>query len=266
MLFYKSFKFISTPLYLSLINNSCYKLFFLIYCMNNSNDNKGDFDWKDNSIEWKDIIKKEARGYEKGDDLGEVQDIGLEFVVTERGRVVKHKFYLPKHLVKGYDGHTLWFNITEEEAEDNFKKDRPPKEGEYSRYQSASTTQQLDNFSSSSDSTYNSSRSTSGYSLNDRIPLMEKQNRFSDTKKTEISANSVIEDWDSIIHKGVRTKEMQAIGGVTAVTPTSIIVTSDGARDEYSIPKDEVESFNGSELFIKPTVDRLSQFKVKVPR
>ena len=59
---------------------------------------------------------------------------------------------------------------------------------------------------------------------------------------------------------------MQAIGGVTTVTPTSIIVTSDGARDEYSIPKDEVESFNGSELFIKPTVDRLSQFKVKVPR
>ena len=46
--------------------------------------------------------------------------------------------------MKGYDGHTLWFNITEEEAEDNFKKDRPPKEGEYSRYQSASTTQQLD--------------------------------------------------------------------------------------------------------------------------
>ena len=253
MLFYKSFKFISTLFYLSLINNSSYKLFFLIYCMNNSNDNKGSFDWKDNSIEWKDIIKKEARGYEKGDDLGEVQDIGLEFVVTERGRLKKHNFYLPKHLVKGYDGHTLWFNITEEEAENNFKKDNPPKEGEYSRYQTAPTTQQLD-------------KSTSDYSLNDRLPLMEKQNRFSDTKKTEISTNSVIEDWDSIIHKGVRTKEMQAIGGVTAVTPTSIIVTSDGARDEYSIPKDEVEGYNGSEVFIKPTVDRLSQFKVKIPR
>ena len=97
--------------------------------MNNSDDNKGNFDWKDNTIEWSKIIKKEARGYEKGDDLGEVQDIGQEFVVTERGRVAKHKFYLPKHLVKGYDGYTLWFNITEEDAEDNFKKDRPPKEG-----------------------------------------------------------------------------------------------------------------------------------------
>ena len=60
--------------------------------MSNSDDNKGNFDWRDNSIEWNKIIKKEARGYEKGDDLGEVQDIGQEFVVTERGRVIKHKF------------------------------------------------------------------------------------------------------------------------------------------------------------------------------
>jgi hypothetical protein len=121
--------------------------------MTKSDDNKGNFDWKDNTIEWKDIIKKEARGYEKGDDLGEVQDIGKEFVVTERGRVVKHKFYLPKHLVTGYDGHTLWFNITEEDAEDNFKKDRPPKEGEYSRYQSASSTEQLNDSATSSTTT-----------------------------------------------------------------------------------------------------------------
>ena len=33
--------------------------------MDKSDDNKGNFDWKDNTIEWKDIIKKEARGYEK---------------------------------------------------------------------------------------------------------------------------------------------------------------------------------------------------------
>ena len=36
------------------------------------------------------MIKKEARGYEKGDDLGEVQEIGQEFVVTERGRIKKN--------------------------------------------------------------------------------------------------------------------------------------------------------------------------------
>ncbi|MDQ6723266.1 MAG: hypothetical protein M3Z01_03255 [Thermoproteota archaeon] len=233
--------------------------------MNNFNDNKGNFDWKDNSIEWKDIIKKEARGHAKGDDLGEVQEIGLEFVVTERGRLVKHKFYLPKHLVKGYDGKTLWFNITEEDAEDNFKKDRPPKEGEYSRYQLVPSTQQISDSSSTSDTTA-SPGSSSDYSLNDRLPLIERQNRFNDTNKAETSTSSVIQDWDSIIHKGVRSKEMQAVGSVTAVTPTSIIVTSDGARDEYNIPKDEVESYNGSEVFLKATYDRFNHFKVKVPR
>lgn len=217
-------------------------------------------DWKDNTIEWKDLIKKEARGYEKGDDLGEVQEIGKEFVVTERGRVSKHKFYLPKQLVTGFDGHTLWFHITEEDAEDNFKKDHPPKEGEYSRYQVASSTEQINN------SAGDSSPDLANYSLFDRIPLMEKQNRFDNRNVIETTTNSIIADWDSIIHKGVRSKEMIAIGSVTAVNPTSIIITSDGAKDEFSIPKDEVDGYNGSELLLKPTLDRLEQYKVKVPR
>ena len=235
--------------------------------MNNSDDNKGNFDWRDNSIEWNKIIKKEARGYEKGDNLGEVKDIGQEFVVTERGRVIKHKFYLPKHLVKGYDGDTLWFNITEEDAEDNFKRDHPPKEGEYSRYTSASVTQQYNDSSSASESGDNQNKSQSDYSLEDRLPLMEKQNRVNDTSKGESSSfNSVIEDWDSILHKGVRTKEMQSVGNVTAVTDSSIVITSEGAREEYNVPKEEVESYNGSEVTLNATNDRLSHFKVKIPR
>lgn len=217
-------------------------------------------DWKDNTIEWKDIIKKEARGHEKGDDLGEVQEIGKEFVVTERGRVSKHKFYLPKQLVTGFDGHTLWFNIAEEDAEDNFKKDHPPKEGEYSRYQSASSTEQINNL------TDGLSSDTTKYSLFDRLPLMEKQNKFNNPNVIGTTTNSIITDWDLIIHKGVRSKEMIAMGSVTAVNPTSIIITSDGAKDEFNVPKDEVEGYNGSELFLKPTLDRLEQYKVKVPR
>ena len=227
--------------------------------MTDSNEYKK-IDWKDNTIEWKDIIKKEARGHEKGDDLGEVQEIGKEFVVTERGRISKHRFYLPKQLVTGFDGHTLWFNIKEEDAEDNFKKDRPPKEGEYSRYQVASLTEQPSNNVSNG-----SPSEPLGYSLLDRLPLIEKQNRVNN-QNVETTSNSIIADWDSIIHKGARSKEMIAIGSVTAVNPTSIIITSDGAKDEYSIPKDEVEAYNGSELILKPTLDRLEQYKVKIPR
>jgi len=58
----------------------------VLYTSNLNKDNsKGTLNWKDNTIDWKDMIKKEARGYAKGDDLGEVQEIGQEFVVTERG-------------------------------------------------------------------------------------------------------------------------------------------------------------------------------------
>jgi hypothetical protein len=224
---------------------------------NNSDSNN--FDWKDNSIEWKDIIKKEARGYEKGDDLGEVQEIGQEFVVTERGRVKKNKFYLPKQLVSGYDGEVLWFNITEQEAEDNFKKDHPPQAGEYSRYKSASVTEQPDTLTQDGP---RSSRDLEKY-----IPLIEK--RKIDRVGTESSytkSSAGIEDWDTILHKGVRTMDSVTVGIVNAVNDDNVIITSDGTKDEYSIPKSEVQSFNGQEVVLNTNYDRFEQFKVKVPR
>ena len=221
--------------------------------------NSSNFNWKDNSIEWKDIIKKEARGYVKGDDLGEVQEIGQDFVVTERGRVKKNKFYLPKPLVAGYDGEVLWFNITEQEAEDNFKKDEPPPSGEYSRYESASVTEQPDT------QTYD--KSASSIDLKRYIPLIEK--RQIDRVGTDASytkSQAGIRDWDNILKKGARTADDTAVGIVTAVNDENVIITSDGARDEFSIPKNEIQSYNGQEIVLNMTYDRMDQFKVKVPR
>ncbi|HEX5187046.1 MAG TPA: hypothetical protein VFV86_09175 [Nitrososphaeraceae archaeon] len=223
------------------------------------NTNSSNFNWKDNSIEWKDIIKKEARGYVKGDDLGEVQEIGQDFVVTERGRVKKNKFYLPKPLVAGYDGEVLWFNITEQEAEDNFKKDQPPPSGEYSRYESASVTEQPD--------TQTYVKSTSSIDLQRYIPLIEK--RQIDRVGTDASytkSQAGIQDWDSILKKGARSADSAAVGIVTAVNDENVIITSDGAKDEFSIPKNEIQSYNGQEVVLNMTYDRMDQFKVKVPR
>jgi hypothetical protein len=224
-----------------------------------NNTNSSNFNWKDNSIEWKDIIKKEARGYEKGDDLGEVQEIGQEFVVTERGRVKKNKFYLPKILVAGYDGDVLWFNITEQEAEDNFKKDKPPQMGEYSRYKSASVTEQPD--------THTSEKSASSRDLQKYIPLIEKRQIDSaGTNASYTRSHAGIQDWDSILKKGARTEDSVAVGIVTAVNNENVIITSDGAKDEFSVPKNEIQSYNGQEVVLNTSYDRLSQFKVKVPR
>lgn len=235
--------------------------------MSNSNAPNGGMNWRDNRIGWKDIIKKEARGYEKGDDLGEVQDIGTEFVVTERGRLSKHKFYLPKFLVKGYDGKTLWFNITEEEAENNFKKDHPPQAGEYSRYETSPIVNPSESSVSNFNQTGNISQTT--VDLKQHIPLIEPVttnfNRISASDQSQ-SFSTGITDWDSLMNKGVRTMERQDAGIITAITDDSVVVTSEGARTEYNIPKNEINNYNGSEVVLNVSFDRLSQYKVKVPR
>ena len=69
--------------------------------------------------DWNDVIKKEARGLNDA-DLGEVQEVNETIVVTEKGSINKEKFYLPKSITHGYNGRTLLFDITEEEAKNKF--------------------------------------------------------------------------------------------------------------------------------------------------
>jgi hypothetical protein len=84
----------------------------------------------DNEINWSEVLKKEARGINES-DFGEVQEIALYYILTERGLINKDKFYLPRELVEGFDGDKLRFAISEEDAEEKFKRDTPPSSKEY---------------------------------------------------------------------------------------------------------------------------------------
>jgi hypothetical protein len=67
------------------------------------------------------IIKKEARGL--GDaDLGEVQEVTGEFIITQKGTVDKEQYYIPKNLVDHFDGSTVFFTVTEDEVK-QYKRD-----------------------------------------------------------------------------------------------------------------------------------------------
>ena len=68
------------------------------------------------NIDWDGIIKKEARGLNDY-DLGEVDAVEADTVVTKKGILDKDKFYLPKNLVESYDGDKLHFRITKEDAQ-----------------------------------------------------------------------------------------------------------------------------------------------------
>lgn len=73
-------------------------------------------------IPWDELMKKEARGL-NDDDLGEVQAIEADTVVTTAGVVDKITYRLPKSLVERYDGHNLWFRITKDEAKSEYGRD-----------------------------------------------------------------------------------------------------------------------------------------------
>ncbi|MFL6376928.1 MAG: hypothetical protein ACJ72R_05655 [Nitrososphaeraceae archaeon] len=75
----------------------------------------------DKNIDWDEVIKKEARGINDDADLGEVQLTIGDTVLTGKGITDKKRFYLPKSLVDKFDGHTLWFRITEDEAYNTYR-------------------------------------------------------------------------------------------------------------------------------------------------
>jgi hypothetical protein len=73
-------------------------------------------------IDWNDVIGKEARGL-GDDDLGEVQEIHGDIVVTKSGIIGKKVYNIPKSLIVKFDGHKLWFSVTKDEAKDNYEVD-----------------------------------------------------------------------------------------------------------------------------------------------
>ena len=61
------------------------------------------------------LLKKEATGIDDC-DLGEVQQVETEVIVTERGIINKKRYCIPKNLIAGFHGHTLYFRIMNSEA------------------------------------------------------------------------------------------------------------------------------------------------------
>ena len=78
-------------------------------------------------IPWDEIIKKEARGIDDA-DLGEVQEVNSDYVVTQKGILEKEWFHIPRNLVTSYDGNKLIFRVTKEAAETSYLRNERPAE------------------------------------------------------------------------------------------------------------------------------------------
>jgi hypothetical protein len=67
-------------------------------------------------VDWAEVLNKDARGM-GGYDLGEVQSVNSDKIITKKGLIEGDNFFLPKSLVDRYDGNVIWFRITQEQAQ-----------------------------------------------------------------------------------------------------------------------------------------------------
>jgi hypothetical protein len=66
-------------------------------------------------IRWEDVLKKEAIGIDKC-DLGKVQQIQDDTIITEKGVINKKRYFLPKKLIDNFNGNILYFKILKAET------------------------------------------------------------------------------------------------------------------------------------------------------
>ena len=88
-------------------------------------------DTPNTNIPWDEVIKKEARGIDDY-DLGEVQEVTSENVLTQKGLVNTRWFQIPKRLAQEFDGSKLVFKIIRDEAKNLYEKEVSPVDSEES--------------------------------------------------------------------------------------------------------------------------------------
>ncbi len=56
-----------------------------------------------------------------GNDLGEIKKISENYLLLQKGKLRKHRFWIPKYVVDAFDGKTLWLLVGEEEIRGTYQ-------------------------------------------------------------------------------------------------------------------------------------------------
>lgn len=134
------------------------------------------------SIDWNDVIKKEARGINDA-DFGEVQEVTSEFVITQKGLIDIETFGIPKERAEIYDGSVLRFNVSEDEAYSKYRG------GEYA---DEATSQGEVDFTEENGETPLQSTQNKETDESTTVPLMEE--RVDVSKRTEEDMATIIKE------------------------------------------------------------------------
>ena len=96
---------------------------------------------KDN-IDWKNVVKKEVIGTD-GLDLGEVAEIGDNFVVIQKGLFNKKRFIIPKSTAESFDGDILRVKVNEDELA-GYEETVDPAFKDYSKFKSSDMSKEME--------------------------------------------------------------------------------------------------------------------------
>jgi len=75
--------------------------------------------------------------------------------------------------------------------------------------------------------------------------------------------SSNVPNWEATLNKVVTSKEGDLVGNVEATDESAVLVSSEGARTHYRIPKDVVEGFDGHAVSLKVSKNELEQYKTQ---
>jgi hypothetical protein len=79
-------------------------------------------------IPWEEVIHKHVRTSDNV-DVGDVDQVGNEFIVVREGVVSVHMYYIPKSYINHYDGSSLWVSVPSGLVSAKFeRKTEPTKE------------------------------------------------------------------------------------------------------------------------------------------
>jgi hypothetical protein len=70
-------------------------------------------------------------------------------------------------------------------------------------------------------------------------------------------------DWDAVFKKGARSKDDVQVGTVVGTTDENVSIEW-GSRLVYDVPKDNVEGFDGNEIFLNLSREELARFERRV--
>lgn len=96
---------------------------------------------KDN-IDWKNVVKKEVIGTD-GLDLGEVVEIGDNFIVIQIGLLNKKRFVIPISTAESFDGDILRVKVNENELS-GYEETTEPKFKDYSTFKSSDMSTEME--------------------------------------------------------------------------------------------------------------------------